>query len=284
MQWRSGNFGFLNRDIIADQSLNIIDLGNEIRQNETYNFHNINRDIQGYLFQYTLDGYGIFETPDMSYTISKGKAFFISLPDNSRYYLPETENTNHSWNFFYIHFSGPAAQPFFKRINELTGSVLSLPLANPAIQLYLELFEALKNGKQLERYEGSEWLYRFLTILLRNIEFPPDKKSSPHVEAAIDWIQSHYAFQQNLEDMSREIGISFSHLTRLFYKEQGITPIQYLTSIRLEHAMHLLLNTNINIDKIAEECGFSSRNYFSKVYKKVLHVTPAEYRKQHKIN
>lgn len=284
MQWNLGNFGFLNMDIIAEQSLCINDLGIEIRQNETYNYLNINRDLRGYLFQYTLDGYGIFETQDMSFTMSKGKAFFISFPDYSRYYLPETDDPNHHWTFFYIHFYGPAVEPFIQRIRELTGPVISLNLESPAIKLYVELFEALKNGKQLERYEGSEWLYRFLTLLLRNVEFPPDKKRSPHVEAAIDWMQTHYNQQQNLEDMSQEIGVSFSHLTRQFYKEQGVTPIQYLTYIRLEHAMHLLLNTNITIEKIAEECGFSCRNYFSRVYKKTLNVTPAEYRKQHKTN
>lgn len=282
MNWNTGNYGFLNMDVISEQCLCVHDLGLELRQNEMYYYQNNNRDMNCYVFQYTLDGYGSFETQGTCYSMSKGKAFFIHLPDDSRYFLPESDNPNHFWSLFYLNFSGPTVEPFFKRIRELTGPVVSLELESPAIQLFFELFEALKSGKKLNRYEGSEWLYRFLTTLLRNVEFPPDKKSSPHVEAAIDWMQSHYALQQSLEDMSHDIGVSFPHLTRQFCKEQGIKPIQYLTYIRLEHAMHLLINTDITIDNVAEKCGFSCGNYFCKVFRKALHITPTQYRKQHK--
>lgn len=282
MHWDIGHFGFLNVDYIADHSMCINDLGLEFRQQEIYSFQNINRDWHCYVFQYTLEGSGIFETPDTIYTMSKGKAFFITLPEDNSYYLPEPSNPENYWTLFYINFRGPAVEPFFRRIRELNGPVISIELESPVIQLFFELYEALKNGKKLERYEGSEWLYQFLISLLRHVEFPSDKKRSPHVEASIDWMQTHYAQQLNLEDMSREIGVTFSHLSRQFYKEQGVTPIQYLTYIRLQHAMHLLLNTDITIQKIADECGFSCGNYFAKVFKKVLHTTPAQYRNQHK--
>ncbi len=83
--------------------------------------------------------------------------------------------------------------------------------------------------------------------------------------------------------MSREIGVSLSHLSRQFHKEKGVTLIQYLTGIRLEHAMHLLINSELPIHMVAEECGFSNGNYFTKVYKKVFHITPEQYRRQHRV-
>lgn len=284
MCWNYGTFGFINTDLIAEHSLCIKDLGLEKRQNVVYDYENAKRDYQGYLFQYTLDGYGILESEGINHRLSKGKAFFISFPDNSRYYLPPSDEEDHNWSYFYIHFSGPAIEPFFQRLRELSGPIISLEIDNNAIQLFFELYETIRNGKQLERYKGSEWLYRFLIALLRGVEFPPNKKNSPYVMAAMNWMQAHYAKPQNLEEMSREIGISFSHLSRQFYKEQGITPIQHLTRLRVEHAVHLLLNTNMTIQKIAEDCGFSCGNYFAKVYKKALHVNPKEYRKQHNIN
>jgi AraC-like DNA-binding protein len=283
MFFDTGCYSFINIDIIAEQSLCIHDLGLEIRQKELYNYQNVNRDYKGYLFQYTLDGYGMFESQGINHKLTRGKAFFITFPDDSRYYLPESNDTAQQWAYFYVHFSGPAVEPFFKRLSELNGPIITLDPETPAIRLFFELYEILKGGQQLERYKGSEWLYLFLTALLRSVEFPSDRKCSPHVAAAVNWIQMHYAKALNLDAMAIEIGVSFSHLSRLFYKEKGITPIQYLTQVRLEHAMQLLLNTNISIQKVAVECGFSSGNYFSKVYKKVLHITPDEYRKQHKI-
>ncbi|AEY64482.1 AraC family transcriptional regulator [Clostridium sp. BNL1100] len=284
MSWKLGNFGFFGSDIIGEQSLSIKDLGLESRQKENYIYDNSIRDYHGYLFQYTLDGYGIYENRNTRYKLTKGKAFLISFPEESKYYLSQAEDDpEYSWTFFYIHFSGPAVAPFFNRIRELTGSVLELEIDSLPISYFFELYNNLQSQRPVGHYMGSEWLYRFLIALLRNVEFPPTGKSSPHVAAAIEWINRNYSKQINLEEMCPEIGVTYSHLTRQFCKEQGISPVQYLTKIRLEHGMQLLLNTNLSIQKIAEECGFSCANYFTKVYKKAIHITPVEYRNQHKL-
>ncbi|BCN31087.1 helix-turn-helix domain-containing protein [Anaeromicropila herbilytica] len=286
MSWNYGTYGFVNYDLIAEQSLSTIDLGVERRQQEHYFFENKNRNYEGYLFQYTLDGYGFYETPNMKYRLTKGKAFFITFPDDSKYYLSDEnegdDNPDHSWTYFYIHFNGPAVEPFFRRIRELCGPVCTLDFDCPPKHLFFELYELVRTQKQLDKYKGSEWLYSFLIALLRSIEFPPQTKRSHYVVDALEWMQLHYTSQISIEDMSREIGVSFSHLTRQFYKEQGLTPIQYLSRLRMEHAIYLLLNTDMSIDLIAGNSGYSNGNYFSKVFKKALRVTPMEYRKMHK--
>lgn len=101
-----------NYDTIAEQSLCILDLGIERKYKEDYNFNNRHRNYEGYLFQYTLDGCRMLETHGISHRLIKGKGFFINFTDNSRYYLPSIENTEQPWTFFYIHFSGPAVEPF----------------------------------------------------------------------------------------------------------------------------------------------------------------------------
>lgn len=282
MSWITGNFGFINVDFISKESLCINDLGLETRSNEYYHFNNSNRDYQGYLFQYTLDGSGIYEACGNKCRLTKGKAFLITFPEDSQYYFTTDDNPDKYWTFFYIHFSGPAVAPFFNRIRELSGPVIELELDSLPISLFFELYDTLRNQSSPIRYMSNEWLYRFLISLVRYIEAPPNKQLSTHVAAAMEWMNKYYSDQLNLETMSREIGISYSHLTRLFYKEQGITPIEYLTHIRLEHGMQLLLNTGMTIDQIAKECGFSCANYFTKVYKKVLHITPSDYRRQHR--
>ncbi len=281
--FKLGNYGFFNVDCIAEQSLCIKDLGVELRSKEKYSFDNISRDYHGYLFQFTLDGSGIYESQGLQHRLTKGRAFFISFPEDSKYYLSQSEEDSESyWSFFYIHFAGPAVAPFFNRIREITGPVMDLEEDSIPLSLFFDLYDTLQGQKQLGHYTDSEWLYRFLISLLRNVEFPPSRKINPYVSAAIEWIKRNYSNQINLEEMSTEIGISYSHLTREFNKEQCITPVQFLTKIRMEHGIQLLLNTNWSIEKIAEECGFSSGNYFTKVYKKVMHITPSEYRHLHK--
>lgn len=281
MSWTTGNYGFINIDYISKESLCINDLGLEMRCNEYYYFNNSNRDYQGYLFQYTLDGYGIYEAGGIKHRLTKGKAFFITFPEESQYYLPDYLSDN-CWTFFYIHFSGPAVAPFFNRIRELSGPIVDLEPDSLPIKLFFELYDTLRNQTTLIRYMNNEWLYRFLISLVRYIESPPGKNLSSHVASAMEWMKNHYSQQINLEDMSAQIGVSYSHLSRQFFKEQGVTPIEYLTHIRLERSMQLLLNTDLTIEQIAKKCGFSCANYFTKVYKKLLHITPSEYRKQHR--
>lgn len=282
MQYIIGNFGFLNLDFLSTDSLCLHDLGLESRHREAYYFDNSTRDYQGFLFQYTIEGHGIYERQGTRHVMSKGNAFLITFPEESQYYLDANEPDT-SWTYFYIHFSGPAAAPLFEKLRWLdkeAPGILSLELESPAIRLFFNLFHQLQLSPQLGKYQGSEWLYSFLVQLLRDCEFPTNKKSSPHVTASLNWLQLHYASALTLEDMSREIGISLPHLTRQFLKEQGMPPIQYLTQIRLEHALNLLLNTTLSVQEVATACGFTCGNYFAKVFKKVLQVSPSTYRKQ----
>lgn len=280
MRWKYGSYGFLNVDTISENTLCIHDLGIEKRQNEFYDYKNNNRDYSGYLFQYTLEGEGRYETPSESYVMKKDKAFFITFPEDSRYFLPKSNDPNAHWTYFYIHFSGPTAEPFYKRISELKGPVFSLEESSGPILSFFTLFDSLILDSPLPKYKGSEWLYHFLVILLRHLETPSNETLNPHVAAAIDWIHAHYHNPLSLEHMCLELDVTLPHLSRQFHKEIGISPISYLTQIRLEHAIQLLLNTNTSIEKIAMDCGFSSSNYFTKVYKKVMHTTPGLYRKQ----
>lgn len=283
MQFDTGFYGFVHIGNIGTESLCIQDLGLEKRQNETYYYNNKSRDYPGYLFQYTLEGCGIYETSDNQYRLTKGKAFLLSFPDEGSYYLPPAKTREDNWTYFFIHFYGPAVEPFFRRIRDITGPVMSLDMESAAVRLFFDIFHSLQCKRKLEPYEDSEWLYRFLAALLRNIELPSGRSTNSHVSAAMDWLQTQYAKPLSLEEMSREIGVSLSHLSRQFHKEKGVTLIQYLTGIRLEHAMQLLINSELPISKVAKECGFSNGNYFTKVYKKVFHITPEDYRRQHQV-
>lgn len=284
MSFELGSYGYLNTDSIAEQTLRVFDLGTETRRNETYCYENRDRDYEGYLFQYTLDGYGIYEKNGIPYTLTKGKAIFISFPEDSRYYLNTAEEATSTWTYFYLHFTGPVTEPFIKRIQELSGPVIDLALESMPVTLFFEIYNTLKSQKPIEHYYSSEWLYRFLVSLLRYVEFPEGGNKSPYVTAAIDWMRNNYSRQAVLEEISREAGITYPHLERLFRKEQGVSPIKYLTQLRLKESMKLLQNTDLGLEQIAGACGFSCANYYSKVYKKVLHMTPAEFRRQHKLD
>nr|WP_314460454.1 AraC family transcriptional regulator [uncultured Clostridium sp.] len=271
-------FGFLDIDRQWNAPLFLWDFGMEQRRNETYDFQNNNRSgYSGYLLQYTLDGTGMFETEDHTYILSPGTAFFITFPDCSRYYLAE----NDSWKYFYMHFDGEMGDYFFQRIQALAGKTFSIANTSQAILLFLEEFQAVKAGKKYGRYDSGIFLYQFLTMLMRELETPLRSAKNACVEDAVKWLQKNYKYQIGLSQMCRELDVSLPHLTRQFHLQTGVSPLKHLTSLRLEHAISLLLNTSMNLEAIAVECGYSNSNYFSKVFRKNMGISPAQYRNQH---
>ncbi|MFR9232956.1 MAG: AraC family ligand binding domain-containing protein [Eisenbergiella massiliensis] len=137
-----GTFGFLNPGQLAEEPLMLLDFGIEKRQSEKYDFYNDDRDYDGFLFQYTFQGEGVFETEEGSRRLSAGTAFFSCIPEKSRYYLPAGEPENR-WEYLYVHFQGPAAVPFFRKIRDSFGPVVTVPADSFPIQLWLNLHEVM---------------------------------------------------------------------------------------------------------------------------------------------
>ncbi len=272
------SFGFLDIDRQLQAPLFLYDFGIELRQEEPYDFNNQKRSpYTGFLLQYTLEGCGLFETCEKTDMLTPGKAFFISFPDASRYYLPENGN----WKFFYLHFDGELAAYFYDRILKTAGRTFWINRNSQAIQSFLEEYQSVKIGRKYKRYESGTFLYQFLSILQRELELPLPPKDNAFVEEAEAWIQSNFRNQANLSEMCRNLGVSLPHLTRQFHYQKGISPMKYLTQLRLEQAILLLLNTTLKVDQIAAECGYANGNYFSKVFRKAMGISPTEYRNGH---
>ncbi|WHT49477.1 helix-turn-helix transcriptional regulator [Sporosarcina thermotolerans] len=70
------------------------------------------------------------------------------------------------------------------------------------------------------------------------------------------------------------------HLQRLFKKNTGLTPQEYLTKVRMLHSKHLIENTNDSITHIAHLSGYTSSAYFSEIFYRYFGCTPTDFRKR----
>ena len=100
----------------------------------------------------------------------------------------------------------------------------------------------------------------------------------PLVAAAIEDIRRNYAGLDGVEELSERLGVSKSHLVRAFTAALGVSPGRYLTSVRIEAAMRLLLHREYTLDVIASLCGFSGANYLCRVFKKTTGQSPTQWR------
>ena len=276
MQYNFGNYGFIQHERMVQQPLYLIDTGIESRNTTSYYFDNSARpSYGGYLLQYTLKGNGIFLKNDVKHVLEEGFCFFSKIPEGSCYYYDHSSEK--PWEYFYLHFDGDAAAPFYHTIDELTGGSFYLAPDRAPIHLFFRLIENYKRKGFLEPYEGGEFLYRFLSGILRELETPTDNVSSP-VLTATNYMRKYFATIDSVADVATACNISPEHLCRSFQKEKGQSPLQFLTKLRIEHALFLLLNTSDDIDKIATACGYQNGNYFAKVFRRYLHCSPTEYR------
>lgn len=95
---------------------------------------------------------------------------------------------------------------------------------------------------------------------------------------AIAHIEMHYAEKVTLKELAQKSHLSQRHFSRVFQECIGRSPIDHLMHVRCQKAAELLKGTERTITDIAFDCGFSDSNYFTRCFKKTMHMTPKQYR------
>jgi AraC-like DNA-binding protein len=100
------------------------------------------------------------------------------------------------------------------------------------------------------------------------------------VDAAVNWIESHYFENVSLERLIAFIGYSRTHFFTLFREHTGMTPNAYLRQVRLRKAKDMINTSYDSIAKIATACGFTDSVYFCRVFKIQTGMSPTEFRRK----
>jgi AraC family transcriptional regulator len=94
-----------------------------------------------------------------------------------------------------------------------------------------------------------------------------------------DRIEAELAGDLSLSILAEESGYSRTHFQRMFRAATGLTPHQYLLERRIRRAQDLLEKRNLSFTDIAVSCGFSSHSHMTTIFRKLLGMTPGEYRR-----
>ena len=93
-------------------------------------------------------------------------------------------------------------------------------------------------------------------------------------------ITDHPQLDWSIEEIAKEIGISVSHLQRLYRELFGTTITEDVITARIAMAEYLLLHTELRIVEIAAECGYKSETHFMRQLKTRKAMTPTQFREQ----
>jgi AraC-like DNA-binding protein len=112
------------------------------------------------------------------------------------------------------------------------------------------------------------------------LERPVPARRDRGLRRALDFVHNHFAEPLRLDRVARMAGFAPNYFSQLFKANEKRTFADYLVGLRVERARQLLTGTNADVARVAERSGFRSAQYFSRVFRRRVGVTPREYRKR----
>ncbi|RTQ88943.1 AraC family transcriptional regulator [Lysinibacillus telephonicus] len=125
-----------------------------------------------------------------------------------------------------------------------------------------------------------------IQLLIENELFILEEEPQIKDEVIVDiitYINNNFEDKISFQELAEKHRINSSQLTRRFMKQVGVNPIDYLTMVRLRLVRTLLIETTDNLDVIAEKCGFQNGFYLSRKFKKIMNISPSEFRKVYRM-
>jgi AraC-like DNA-binding protein len=266
----------------SKQHLHLIKtIGWETTDSPSYEFDGLNRTGNGLLFKYTLSGEGKLEVGDATYRIPKNHGFFVNIPGAHRYYYDSA--SGEPWEFIWIKLYELASSVYWEHFIRALGHVVEFKAESEPIKLLWKLYRDVddnilgpnKHDTSIRVYEWLMSLHRYSEGEIYQIEQLPES-----IRLAKKHIETYYYMQLSLEQIAQVAQLSKTHFCKMFLKYVGATPIDYLRKKRIEEAAQFLKHTNIPVSQIALKTGFDNLNYFGKVFRKMVGITPTEFREE----
>lgn len=176
----------------------------------------------------------------------------------------------------------------FDRLFEQISLTLT-PEATEQIYHIVTLIE--QEWKRYDDYSDaiiSGLVIQFFVTALRGESVSPTydiklkEKHTPLLDA-VHYVQCFYAEDPSLEETANAAHVSSSYLSKLFKSGLNTSYSRFLTEIKLNHAMNLLLNTDLSISAVAAQCGYQNSCYFCDAFKKVIGISPLKYKKNSRL-
>ncbi len=227
-----------------------------------------------YLIHLVMSGRGTLHTDGQIIPVSAGEAF-ITRPSKIVYYVADEENP---WEYYWVGFNGTDAGRLISLTEFASANTLKPNKQEKIRQSLLNIFDSVGTSP-FKQAQMTGLLYIFLSLLIENAQKPVKREGHgySYVENALKFIQYNYSSRIDVDEIAHNIGVSRSHLYRMFMQHLSMPPKEFLCRFRINEACALLRNSSLSISEIAYSVGLSDPLYFSRLFKKYKGVPPTKY-------
>lgn len=237
---------------------------NDLKLNQLYNLH------------FILNGSGFVTWSDTRFELAAGTGFLYG-PGLPQHYEADPQDP---WDIRWIHFAAHGMESLLgsRGLGEVwLFELKDISVVNQRMEELLQLGRAFDLDQEIR---ASVALYELLLHIIKDaspLSFPRDP-AIPSIYAAADYIRAHCTQSLSVADMAEFTGYSVPYFSRKFHQFMGKTVTAYVLESRILHAKQLLVSTNMTIKEIAIASGFSQSSYFIQCFRKVVHMTPEQFR------
>ena len=242
-----------------------------------------------YELYYVISGEREYFIRDSFFSVSEGELVWV--PKGA---LHRTEGKGATR--FLIYFKDSFLDKYFSEqtVKKLTYDRPFVFRPDPKYKAEFEelFYETLKeyNGKKIHLDEYDEFLavkpfFELLFFVFSHDNYYEKGLSKPNerMHEIVKYINNNYQNSLSIQDIAYDFGITKDHLCHMFPKYMGVTFITYLNTVRIKAACEIMKKEKYSILDVATKCGFSSSQYFCKVFKRERGMSPSEYRARFRV-
>lgn len=225
-----------------------------------------------YLALFVEKGSGYVLVGDRPRPVRENSIFLLDC------YQPHIYGSEDGWEIYWLHFDGNQARMYFRALcpveNCLIASLLDPRSARRSlVQIYNQFHD---HGKVSEAAVNKHTV-SLLTDFFVSGTASNERRESVS-EELLSYIAENLCHPLSLADLARRASLSPYHFTRQFKKETGYTPHQYIITARVNAAKYHLKTSALPVKSITVMCGFPSEAAFCSTFKRIVGITPLEYR------
>lgn len=235
--------------------------------------------LPDYQLIYIESGCGYFKF-DEEYEKVSGKAVVIYKPNEPQIYkyykndLPKT---------FWLHFSGTDVENMLRELNIYDKRVIPIKSGMFLKECLERIIEEFQNKPTAFTRAASSYAKLAIIELKREMENVSKKTADLTIEKLCK--EMHMNFHKNISNIeyANMCNMSVPHFLSKFKSVTGTTPQNYILNLRISNAKNLLVTTDYKIMEISQLVGLTDSMYFCKRFKKLVGITPTEYRQKFQI-